>query len=84
MSPELIDPEVFGLKKSLPTKESDCYAPGTVIYEVLGGWTPFSPCKAPAVMRKVLEDLEERKGHHSQMIYRRCWNCVGSLSPMTG
>ena len=60
MSPELIDPEAFGLKKSLPTKESDCYALGMVIYEVLSGSTPFSPSKAPAVMRKVLDG--ERPG----------------------
>ena len=60
MSPELIYPEVFGLKKSIPTKESDCYALGMVIYEVLSGRTPYSPCRPPAVMRKVLDG--ERPG----------------------
>ena len=55
MSPELIEPEKFDLKKGIPTKESDCYALGMVIYEVLSGWTPFSPSKAPAVMQKVLD-----------------------------
>jgi len=37
MSPELLDPERFGMPKSednRPTKLSDCYAIGMVIYEV--------------------------------------------------
>ena len=55
MSPELLHPEHFGLKKSRPTKESDCYALGMVVYEVLGGQTPFAPAKAIVVIWKVLE-----------------------------
>jgi serine/threonine protein kinase len=37
MSPELLDPELFGIPKSegdRPTRQSDCYALGMVIYEV--------------------------------------------------
>lgn len=34
MSPELFYPDDFGLSKFQPTKESDCYAFGMVIYEV--------------------------------------------------
>jgi hypothetical protein len=37
MSPELLDPEMFGLPElegERPTKQSDCYALGMVIYEV--------------------------------------------------
>ena len=37
MSPELLDPERFGIPQSegnRPTKQSDCYALGMVIYEV--------------------------------------------------
>ena len=42
-SPELIDPIPFGfnVEESRPTKKSDCYALGMVIYEVLSGRAPF-------------------------------------------
>ena len=60
MSPELLDPESFGLKDSRPTNESDCYALGMVIYEVLSGRAPFSQCKDPVVIRRVMDG--ERPG----------------------
>src|SRR5579872_6828289 len=41
MSPELFDPDKFGLKNCHPTKNSDRYAFGMVIYEVLSGQPPF-------------------------------------------
>ena len=34
MSPELIVPEEFGADDDRPTKKSDCYALGMVVYEV--------------------------------------------------
>lgn len=56
MGPELLDPEKFGLDSSRPTKESDCYALGMVIYEVLTGRAPFaSLSKDYIIMRKVIE-----------------------------
>ncbi|KAF9778166.1 kinase-like domain-containing protein [Thelephora terrestris] len=54
MSPELLDPSRFG-SDGRPTRESDCYALGMVIYEVLTGLRPFhyliAPTPVPAVMR---------------------------------
>ena len=60
MGPELLDPEGLGLKESRPTKESDCYALGMVIYEVLSGQKPYASCKNFVVIRKVLDG--ERPG----------------------
>jgi serine/threonine protein kinase len=55
MSPELLEAHQLGTKDSRPTKESDCYALGMVIYEVLSGQAPFTPYKDFIVMRKVIE-----------------------------
>jgi serine/threonine protein kinase len=44
MSPELLDPEMFGIPQSeadRPTRQSDCYALGMVIYEVCIHVSPF-------------------------------------------
>ena len=51
MSPELLDPD----QRCRPTKESDCYALGMVIYEVLSGQIPFASCKNFLVPRMVVE-----------------------------
>jgi len=45
MSPELLDPERFGMPESednRPTRQSDCYALGMVIYEVGAGMGKFA------------------------------------------
>ena len=54
MSPELFDPKAFGLTDSRPTRESDCYSFGLVIYEVLGGRVPFDSYRSPDVIPKHL------------------------------
>jgi len=54
MGPELFDPDRFGLPDSRPTKESDCYALGMVIYEVLSGQIPFASSRDAAIICKVI------------------------------
>ena len=54
MSPELVVPEKFGLNKSCPTKSSDCYALGMVIYETISGGIPFHECIETVVYVKVM------------------------------
>jgi len=69
MSPELLDPEPFGLKDGRPTKESDCYALGMVIYEVLSGRTPFARCKGTVVIRKVMGGERPRRPRGSRAMW---------------
>ena len=60
MSPELLILDRVGLENCRPTKQSDCYALGMVIYEVLSGQVPFAPFGRYVVIRKVME------GEHPQ------------------
>lgn len=60
MSPERLDPNRFNLEDGRPTKESDCYALGMVIYEVLSGKAPFAALTDYTIMRKIIEG--ERPG----------------------
>ena len=62
MSPELIYPEQFGLEESSPTKLSDCYALGMVIYEIITGNVPFHEQAAPAVSVKVTKGERPTRG----------------------
>ena len=79
MSPELIGPEGFGLKEGHPTKESDCYALGMLIYEVLTGETPFSLHSTALVIRKVLdgEHPERPEGKEGARFTDDLWRILG-------
>ena len=61
MSPELFDPVRFGLEESRPTKESDCYALGMVIYEVLSGQIPYALYSQLVVIQKILDGERPRR-----------------------
>ena len=62
MAPELIDPQQFGFKKSRPTKSSDCYALGMVIYETISGNLPFHEHTDLTVIMKVLAGERPPRG----------------------
>ena len=78
MSPELLDPDQFGLKEGRPTKESDSYALGMVIYEVLSGRPPFSQCKGSVVIRKVLagERPKRPQGEDGKLFTDGIWGIL--------
>ncbi|KAF9787032.1 kinase-like domain-containing protein [Thelephora terrestris] len=61
-SPELFDPEEFGLTERRRTKSSDCYALGMAVYEVLSGKVPFYDYQPDVVVvPKILDgDRPER------------------------
>ena len=54
MSPERLYPGQFKLKDSRPTTESDCYALGMVILEVLSGRVPYHQFQNTTVMLMVM------------------------------
>ena len=78
MSPELLDPEQFHLKDSRPTKESDCYALGMVVYEVLSGQVPFTLVKVLIVIRKVImgERPERPEGREGVFFTDDVWEML--------
>ena len=93
MSPELIDPERFNLKAGRRTKQSDCYALGMVIYEVVSGREPFSQYHDYAVVLKVLggEHPERLQGVEGELftddiwrVLERCWKSDPGDRPSIG
>jgi len=78
MSPELLDPQKYGFPKIRPTKESDCYALGMVVYEILSGSTPFGTDNSFAILRRVLEGErpERPKGDAAKLFTGSIWSVV--------
>ena len=62
MSPERINPQQFGFKDSCPSKPSDCYSLGMVIYETISGNIPFHKHADLTVFMKVMEGEHPPRG----------------------
>lgn len=77
MSPELIDPQGFGFQTSRPTKASDCYALGMIVYETIGGTTPFPDDTDFAIFIKVVKgERPDRVEGFSESLWEmleQCW-----------
>jgi len=77
MSPERIAPQRFGFKDGRPTKSSDCYALGMVIYETISGNIPFHKDTDLTVFMKVVEgERPPRGGGFAKSLWgmlERCW-----------
>jgi len=90
MSPELFDPESFGLKDNRPTKHSDCYALGMLIYEVLSGQVPFFRHHGYAAVLRILKGNRPERPQGAVgtwftddiwSISERCWEPVPGDRP---
>ena len=93
MSPELLDPVRFGAKNSRPTKESDCYALGMVVLEVLTGTVPFPRYNNLVVMRKIIEGEHPERPKGPEAVWfmddlwavlERCWSRKPKQRPTVG
>jgi serine/threonine protein kinase len=88
MSPELIDPQPFGLENSRPTEFSDCYALGMVVYETISGNLPFHGDADLAVLAKVLKGKHPPRGaKFGKDLWRmleQCWESQPSNRPSIG
>ena len=78
MSPELLYPEKFCLENNYPTVQSDCYALGMVIYEVLSGRGPFAVYRDPEVIIMVLggERPERPRGDTGKLFTDEIWRVL--------
>ena len=78
ISPELLFPEKFGLKKSQPTKESDCYSLGMTIYEVLSGQIPFVQHTSATAVWRILEGgrPERPQGAQGERFTDKIWRIL--------
>ena len=79
MSPELIDPQRFGFEKFHPTKYSDRYALGMVVYETISGHLPFHQHLDFAVVVKVTTgEHPPREAGFTDSLWKMLELCWGS------
>ena len=88
MGPELINPEQFGSEDNRPTKSSDCYALGMVVYETISGKVPFHKHGDLTVFTKVLAgERPSREAEFAESLWKMlkmCWKPQPSDHPTIG
>ncbi|KAF9789222.1 kinase-like domain-containing protein [Thelephora terrestris] len=94
ISPELLHPERFGASDDRPTKKSDCYALGMVVYEVLSGNSPYRHIKNPEpLMCAIMNGYRPKKPKAAESLgftdelwkaVQRCWLTDASARPDVG
>ena len=90
MSPELLDPVKFGAQTKQPTKESDCYALGMVVYQIITGSKPFGEGDRTVIIHRVLDEKrpERPQGESGKFftddiwdMLQRCWKTRSGERP---
>lgn len=66
------------MEVSCPTKESDCYALGMVVFEVLSGQVPYAQYQGAALVHKVLDGERPRRprGDRGRLFTDGIWGAV--------
>lgn len=89
MSLESLGPGRFGFKNSRATMESDCYALGKVILEVLTGQHPFTPYNE-SIVKKILDGERPEKPRGPEAVWftddlwgmlEQCWSLQPRVRP---
>jgi len=90
MSPELLDPSRLEDRDPRPTKESDCFALGMVIYEVLYGRVPYDGWETERINDAILQGVRPYKpdaaAHFGLVdelwdLLQRCWQEKREMRP---
>ena len=90
MSPERLHPRLFGFEDSRPTKGSDRYALGMVIFEVLSGQPPFADHNVIDAMRKVVDGEHPERPNEAWFTndlwetLEQCWSSQLERRPTGG
>ena len=90
MSPERLDPDQFGFEDGRATKESDCYALGMVILEVLTGQPPFPGHTGSTVVMRVIYGERPERPRGAEAVWftddlwamlEQCWSPQPAVRP---